>query len=162
ARPRASARARLRANSTNASAISAGLSGEIKTPLSPSVIASGTPPTLVAMTGRATDIASSTDSGNASTALVRHKTSAACTMSTAFAHRRIVGNPAWDHTDRVGRVAIAHQPRRLTRRHRDDGVRSRPHRPEEESLVRAERPDSQRVVAQMLGYHMGCALPSGK
>ena len=28
--------------------------------------------------------------------------------------------------------------------------------------MRAERPDSQRVVAQMLGYHMGCALPSGK
>ena len=43
----------------------------------------------VATTGRATDIASSTDIGSASTALVRHTTSAACMMSRASARNPI-------------------------------------------------------------------------
>ena len=46
---------------------------------------SRTPPTPVATTGRATDIASSTVIGSASTALVRHRTSAACMTSRASA-----------------------------------------------------------------------------
>ena len=33
----------------------------------------------------------------------------------AVAHRRIVSNPACDHTDGVGPVAVAQQPLRLTR-----------------------------------------------
>ena len=80
----------------------------------------------------------------------------------AVAHRRIVGDAACDHTDRVGAVAVAHQLLRLTQSHGDDRVRPRSHRPQQELLVPAERSHPERVVAQVLGDYVGCALSPRK
>ncbi len=80
----------------------------------------------------------------------------------AVAHRRIVGDAVRDHTDRVAAVAVAHQVFSLTRGHGDDGAHPRPHRAEQELLVRAERSHSERVGAQVLGDDVGGPLPPGK
>ena len=69
------------ASATSPRAIAAGRGRRSRRPRPPR----RTPPTSVATTGRPTDIASSTDIGSASTALVRQTTSAACMMSSASA-----------------------------------------------------------------------------
>ena len=63
----------------------------------------------------------------------------------AVPHRGIVSNAAWDHAYRVGPVTVAHQVLGLTRGHGHDGVRTWPHRPEQEPLVPTERSDSEWV-----------------